>query len=382
MTLFVIIFMLLLVAPDIYIWWMFVRESGSALLNIVWWLPAAAALAAAVAWTAGLHADWLLKLFFAILLCLALPKLLFVLFSVVGSLAGVLLPAAASVIRLAGAAAAVVLAFCCVYGFTAGPKRLEVRNTAIRSPRLPSQFDGYRIVHISDLHVGTFGNDTTFLQRLVERVNGLDADLVVFTGDLVNSSPDELRPNMRVLSGLRGRDGVWSVLGNHDYCEYARYDRPDGAARNCARLVAAQYEMGWHLLLNEHGLIERDGAAIAVAGVENDGRPPFPSRGNLRKAKEGVGDSLFTVLLSHDPTHWRREVLPAEAADVTLSGHTHAMQFELFGMSPSALSYSEWGGLYGEGGRWLYVSKGTGGTAPFRFGAWPEITVVTLECEK
>lgn len=378
MTLFVIIFLLLIAVPDVYIWWMFVRGSDIGVLGLVWWLPAVLALTAAVAWMAGFYADWLMKGFFVILLCLSLPKLLFMLFSLAGVSVGHWLPTLSSALHIVGLTLAVVLCGCCIYGFTGGLKRLEVRNVAISSPRLPAEFDGYRIVHISDLHVGTFGRNSEFLGRLVERVNSLNPDAIVFTGDLVNSSPDELAPHLDNLSRLRAADGVWSVLGNHDYCEYAHYDTPDGAARNRARVIELERRMGWNILLNEHGTIRRGDAVIAIAGVENDGRPPFPSRGDLDRAKRGLADSIFTVLLSHDPTHWRREVLPEGAADVTLSGHTHAMQFEIFGFSPSSWGYDEWGGLYREGGQWLHVSKGAGGTAPFRFGAWPEITVVQL----
>ena len=378
MVIFVIIFLLLILVPDLYIWWMFIRHTAP-VISIAWWLPAVFAIEAATAWAAGLHAEWLMKSFFIILLCLALPKLLFMLLSLVGLGIGHWFPAISAVIHILGVVAALLLCGCCIYGFTRGPQRLEVRTAEVASSRLPDTFDGYRIVHISDLHVGTLTHDSDLLQRLVAKVNSLEADAVVFTGDLVNASPNELLPHRQVLSQLTARDGVWSVLGNHDYCEYARYDRPDGAALNRAAVIRTQREMGWRILLNDGATIERDGEKIAVIGVENDGRPPFPSRGDLAKAKNGVDEGLFTILLSHDPTHWRRKVLPEEAADLTLSGHTHAMQFELFGLSPSALTYREWGGLYREGERMLYVSKGAGGTAPFRFGAWPEITVITLK---
>ena len=382
MALFVIIFLLLLAVPDAYIWWFFVRESANPLLNVLWWLPAALALAAAAAWMCGFYSEWLMKGFFAILLCLALPKLLFMLFSLAGIAAGHWSATLSAIIHIIGAAAAAALCGCCIYGFAAGTRRLEVRRADITFANLPAAFDGYRIVHISDLHVGTVSPQSTFLKKLVTQVNQLDADAILFTGDLVNSSPDELAHHLDILAGLKARDGVWSVLGNHDYCMYARYDSPDGAARSLQRLISLQRRMGWQLLLNECAAVERDGQQIAIVGVENDGRPPFPSRGDLKKALSGVADTTFTILLSHDPSHWRREVLPAAAADLTLSGHTHAMQFEIFGLSPSALSYPEWGGLYREGNRVLHVSKGAGGTAPFRFGAWPEVTVITLHDKK
>ena len=381
MRLFIVIFMILLLLPDLYIWRAFIRGNSGLAMNILWWLPAAVALAAAVAWLAGFYAEWLMRAFFVILLCFALPKGVFVVFSLAGAAVGRWWPAVQHLLDWTGCAAALAMFCCSVYGLTAGIRRLEVRETTVAFPNLPASFDGYRIVHISDLHIGTFGNDPSFLERLVERVNGLQADAVLFTGDLVNVSPSELEPHFGVLSRLRGRDGVWSVPGNHDYCEYARYERPDGAVTAYAQVLDAERRMGWQVLVNDHTVLRRGGECIVIAGVENTGRPPFPSRGDLARAKAGVADSLFTVLLTHDPSHWRREVLPAGAADLTLSGHTHAMQFEMFGFSPSVWTYPEWGGLYREGSRALYVSKGAGGTAPFRFGAWPEITVLTLVCE-
>lgn len=174
--------------------------------------------------------------------------------------------------------------------------------------------------------------------------------------------------------------GVFSVIGNHDYSEYRRWEQPDGAARSLARLEQAQREWGWQLLLNEHRLVVRGGDTLAVVGVENTaGRHAFTSRGDLGAACRGIPDGMFKILLSHDPSHWRREVLPAGDIRLTLSGHTHAMQFRIGRFSPSAWIYDEWGGLYGEQGCRLHVSTGAGGTAPFRFGAWPCIDLITLK---
>ena len=381
MTLFIIIFLLLLVIPDISIWQLYIRPL-SVYINLLWWLPAAVALLLSAVWMCGWWSEGMVKAFFVILMCFALPKLLFLLCSVIGLAAGRFLPQLSPLFNAAGIISALTLCGCSIYGFTGGLKRLETLFAEVESDRLPEAFDGYRIVHISDLHTGTFGRDTAFIQKLVDRVNSLRPDAIVFTGDIVNSSPEELAPHKRILAQLKARDGVFSVLGNHDYCEYARYDRPDGAARNTLKIIGIEREMGWQVLMNEHRIVKRGGDEIAIVGVENSGRPPFPARGDLAKAANGLPDSLFKVLLSHDPTHWRREVLPSSSADLMLAGHTHAMQFQIFGFSPSSWSYREWGGLYTEGGRSLYVSKGTGGTAPFRFGAWPEITEITLKKSK
>lgn len=381
MILFLVLFILLLLLPDLYIWLSFVRSAVSTFWNIAYWVPSLLAVSALVAWIVGSHQDWLMKLFFGILLCVAAPKLFFSIVSLAGRGVGLALPYAATVGNVAGIAVAAATCVAFAYGFARGWKRLEVKEVTITSADLPASFDGYRLVQLSDLHVGTFGIDTAYLRELVERVNDLRPDLVVFTGDLVNSSADELDPFMGILPHLKARDGVFSILGNHDYCTYRRYDTADGAARNLAELKRREQGFGWDLLLNENRTIRRGTDSIALIGVENDSRPPFPSRGDLRKAMERVPERAFKILLSHDPTHWRREVLSKTDIQLTLSGHTHAMQLMIGHFSPARWAYPEWGGIYRDGDRTLYVSIGAGGTVPFRFGAWPEINVITLQSD-
>ena len=270
--------------------------------------------------------------------------------------------------------------FCAMlYGFTAGYRKLTVKEFAYRSTRLPQSFDGYRIVQLSDLHLGTLSGHEEVVDEIVERVNALNPDLIVFTGDLVNYRAEEVDAFRSILSRLHAADGVMSIMGNHDYAQYYRHASPADSLADIRRLQQAQREMGWDLLLNEHRLVRRGSDSIAIVGVENDGRPPFPARGDLRKACRGLAPQTFCVLLSHDPTHWRRKVLPETEIDLTLSGHTHGMQFKMGGFSPAAWIYDEWGGAYFEGQRALYVSLGTGQVlVPFRLGAWPEINVITL----
>ena len=213
----------------------------------------------------------------------------------------------------------------------------------------------------------------------MKEVNDLHPDLIVFTGDLVNSSADELDNFMEILPQLRAKDGVYSILGNHDYCEYHHYDTPDGARSNLREVIRRERGFGWDVLLNEHRFIHRGTDSIAIIGVENEGKPPFPSFADLPKAMKGVSDDVYKILLSHDPSHWRREVLPETDIQLTLSGHTHAMQLMIGNFSPAQWAYREWGGAYQEDKHMLYVSLGIGGTVPFRFGAWPEINVITLK---
>ena len=366
------------IVPDIYISAVFVRGMW---WRILWWMPTVAALAASAAFVQGYNPQWLIRLLFLLMLCVALPKALFCIFSMTGHAASRLpaLAGAGRVADIAGVAVGALAAAVFLYGFTIGWKQLTVRRTTLEFEHLPESFDGYRIVHFSDLHAGSYGSDTRFVERLVGLINREDADAVVFTGDIINTTYEELEPFGGVLSQILARDGVYSVIGNHDYSTYHRWPTPGGAARSLAEVKRMERGFGWHLLLNEHRTVTRGSDSIAFVGVENVGRPPFPSKGDLSAAVAGLPAHIFKVLLSHDPTHWRAEVLPCTDIDLMLAGHTHAMQFRLWGFSPSALTYPEWGGEYDESGRKLYVSTGTGGSAPFRFGAWPCIDVITLK---
>ena len=250
-------------------------------------------------------------------------------------------------------------------------------------PSLPQSFDGYKIVQISDLHVGTFGDNTAFLSRLVDSINVLKPDLVVFTGDIVNTRSDELLPHVNTLSQLKAPDGVISILGNHDYGDYANWPSMSDKDRNLEDLKMMQRNMGWRLLCNETAYIKRGGDSIAIIGVENIGDPPFHIYGSLDKAYSSLNDTLFKVLLSHNPAHWRDSIRSNDQINIplTLSGHTHAMQMELAGVSPAALRYKEWGGLYfdPDSTHSLYVNIGAGTVGfPARIGAKPEITLIKL----
>lgn len=269
-----------------------------------------------------------------------------------------------------------------LFGFTLGYRQIQVKEFTYESPRLPKAFDGYRIVQISDLHLGTLRGREGVVRNIVHEINACEPDLVVFTGDLVNYHADEVEAFRDILSGIRATDGVVSVMGNHDYAQYFRWPTSADSLADIRRLQEEQRNLGWHLLLNENHIVRRDKDSIAIIGVENDGRPPFPARADLKRAQQGVDSTMFKVLLSHDPTHWRRAVLPQTNIDLTLSGHTHGMQFQMGGFSPAAWIYDEWGGPYYDGQRALYVNLGTGEVLiPFRLGAWAELTLITLRTE-
>ncbi len=281
------------------------------------------------------------------------------------------------------AAIAIIIVSFIVYGFTYGYKKLVKEEFTYSHPLIPSSFDGYRIIHISDLHVGTFSNNMDVVNDFITKINNEKADLIVFTGDLVNRNPSELKASKASLSKLAATDGVISVMGNHDYLFYYPWANERERIENVRKLQALQREMGWNLLLNSNTRIHRSADSIAIIGVENDGKPPFPALGDLNAAQKGTEDGTFKILLSHDPSHWRRKVLPETKIPLTLSGHTHAMQMKFFGFSPSQWLYPEWSGEYREGTQTLIVSEGLGEVlVHFRLGAWPQYSVITLKQEQ
>lgn len=285
-----------------------------------------------------------------------------------------------------GAVLAAVVALTMAWGAWINRYHIQVKEVDIDIAGLPEGFDGYRIAQISDLHLGTFGNDTAFVSKLVGRVNGLEPDLIVFTGDIVNQRASEAEPFISPLSRLSAPDGVFSILGNHDYGDYVRWENPADKEDNMERLFDQQIEMGWELLTNSSEIIRgaNPGDSLVIVGVENWGDPPFPQYGDINAAYTASGDAATKILLTHNPRHWTDVVARNDTLNyaLTLSGHTHAMQFELFGLSPAALRYPDcWGGLYtAPDGRKLYVNIGAGCVGmPMRIGATPEITVFTLK---
>lgn len=374
MIFFAVLFVVLLVAPDVYIAMEYISPSASGIVKVLWWLPTVLTLACFVLANREIMHNTSMRVFFALVLCVALPKLLFVI------LQFVLSPLAALVTALVPVALF-------AYGFFFGWRRIVVRKAVCESELLPPSFDGYRILQLSDLHIGTFLKNKSFIRKLVNVVNEQHADLIVFTGDLVNVRADEVRPFVSDLSKMVSKDGVLSVMGNHDYCEYGQDHSEEYKKRNQNVLHYFERKMGWRLLDNEHVTIgrlrrtngENISESIAVIGVENISKPPFPDYGNLAVAMGELPKGMFKVLLSHDPSHWRRGVLHKTDIALTLSGHTHAGQLKIGKFSPSKWAYNEWGGKYTEGNSMLYVSTGVGGTVPFRFGAWPEINIITLK---
>ena len=270
------------------------------------------------------------------------------------------------------------------WGAIVTPASLEVREVEMAFDNLPDAFDGYRIVQWSDAHLGTYNGHTAIVENQVNTINSLHPDLICFTGDLVSRETNEAEPYRELLSRLHAPDGVFSVLGNHDYDDYVKWDDENAKLADRKALCDLQTSIGWRLLNDDYALIKRGSDQMVLIGTENFGDRVGEKRGSLVKAYSGLKDSNFKILLQHNPYAWRANTLTNSNIDLMLAGHTHAWQMMLklgdWRWSPACLRYPEWGGEYSEGKQRLYVNIGTGMVGPpMRIGATPEITVITLK---
>jgi len=269
-----------------------------------------------------------------------------------------------------------------LYGVTKGRRNFNLARVPVRSGKLPEAFDGLRIVQISDMHLGSYGGDLSIVRHGVDLIMAEKPDLILFTGDMVNDFAEEAEPFIGELSRLQAPLGKFSILGNHDYSDYPKWDSPAAKAANLEKLKRIHAEMGFRLMLDEHVPLERSNARIGLLGVQNWGRR-FQQYGDLAKTKLGSEHFPFRVLMSHDPTHWEHQVL-GTGIDLTLSGHTHGAQLGVkiggTSYSPAQWVYKHWAGLYADdGGQQLYVNRGFGFIGfPGRVGMPPEITVLEL----
>ncbi|MFT6200506.1 MAG: putative MPP superfamily phosphohydrolase [Vicingaceae bacterium] len=271
------------------------------------------------------------------------------------------------------------------WGIISGAHDYRVRRIKLPVKNLPKGLEGLRIGQLSDIHSGSFWNKTA-VKGGVQMFADEKVDLAFFTGDLVNNKATEMQEWGSIFSKVNAPLGVYSVFGNHDYGDYVQWETPAQKQKNLADLATIHKNMGWNLLMNEHKVIEVDGEKLGVIGVENWGaKARFPKYGRLDQAMKGLNESSVNLLLSHDPSHWQAEVLlKHKNIDLTLSGHTHGMQFGVdipgFKWSPVQYVYDEWAGLYQSGEQYLYVNRGFGYLGyPGRVGILPEITVITLE---
>ena len=393
-----ILFLLLLVLPYLYIDLKYFRQKKVWWKRVLLYLPCVAMVAYAVYlsqerdFIPGNDRIFVLYGFLLLLGFIVIPQWTFILSSLIGRGCSKLVrrfkspeqlkKPAKNYGNLAGIASIPIVWLMFGWGSSLGFNKFEVNHIEYASSAIPKAFDGYKIVLFSDAHVGSYQkHNSDVLKRAIDSINAQKPDMIVFTGDLQNIQPSELYPHREVLGSLQAKDGVYSVLGNHDYASYLGCDEAVKAA-NDKEIISLQRQMGWTVLLNEHLTIKRDTSSFILAGMENDGDGKhFPQKGDIAKTLEGVADGPFILMLEHDPSAWRRKIIPDGRAQLTLSGHTHAMQFNILGWCPMSLSGKEFWGWYEEGQQKLFVTAGLGGLIPFRLGATGEIVVLTLRAQ-
>ena len=288
------------------------------------------------------------------------------------------------VIPLVGLLSGFLPFFVIAFGVFKTIYRFKIHHIKIKLETLPESFDGLRLVQISDIHIGSFNYRFTILERAIKLINELEPDILVFTGDLVNNYAWELSGWDTIFKKILAKKGKYAVLGNHDYGDYSQWKSEEAKQENFETIKQFYNNTGFKLLLNEAETIFENNDQIAIVGVENWGNPPFKQYGNLKKALQNVPHIPFKILLSHDPSHWKEEILHKTDIALTLSGHTHGMQtgINLGGKkwSPAKYKFKHWAGLYKEKEQYLYVNRGLGWLGfPGRIGMRPEITCIELE---
>lgn len=317
-------------------------------------------------------------------LLLYVPKLIYILFHFLNYLLNLVLKEKIYLVRYAGVLVAMFAIILMTHGAFVNPKNPQVRSVEVPVSNLPASFNGFKIVQLSDIHLGSWASNHSYLEPVIKLVNEQDADIIVFTGDMVNNYQEEMRGWAPLFQQLKSRVGNYAILGNHDYGDYSSWDTPEHKTANLDSVKYRLKEFGFRLLLNEKVDLLRDTDTLELLGVENWGKPPFPKYGNLSKTLENTRSGQPKILLSHDPSHWRGEILRHPEIALTLSGHTHAAQlaFNWYGkkVSPSSWIYKEWDGIYQENNQFLYINRGLGFIGiPVRIGiSRPEITVLTL----
>lgn len=292
------------------------------------------------------------------------------------------------VLLYSGIAVALFMFFAVLIGIVRGRFNFRVENVSIHSKKLPESFHGFKIVQISDLHIGSFIGNMKHVQRGVDLINKQNPDIILFTGDLITVHADEVINFLPVLKQLKAKYGMFSVTGNHSYSgkDYFHWNKVDSPEKNLEKIIEHHKEIGFDILMNENRTIHLNGDHITLLGIENWGHPPFPQEGDINKAHKNVKEDSFKILMSHDPSFFDAQIKDNYNIDLTLSGHTHGMQlgFKLgnYEWSPSKFKYPKWGGLYRENGKYLYVNRGFGHVIySARVGIKPEITLIELNRE-
>ena len=385
---------------EVYVYQAFKTLYSNQTAKFIYWIPTVLVygflIYSVFTLNRGSHEYLRFQIVFSIILIFVLPKILVALFLLIEDVFRLFsygytyattethsYPSRRKFVSLVGLGSAALLAGLVLDGIIFGKYRHRARIVRLKLKNLPASFKGYKIVQISDVHSGSFQNPKN-LQHAIDLINKQDADLVLFTGDMVNNYAEEFIPFIGLFSQIKSRDGKFAVLGNHDYGDYGDWKSRAEKAQNIPLLVEYEKKAGFEMLRNEHRIIEKNGEKLYILGVENWGIPPFPQFGDLNKASENVPIDAVKILMSHDPSHFDAVVKKhPKNIQLTISGHTHGMQFGIdlknFKWSPVKYKYPKWADLYESEGKYLYVNRGFGVIGyPGRVGVLPEITVFEL----
>lgn len=333
-----------------------------------------------------------------------LPANIYVLFYIINKTIKLITKKNCITLHYIGAILAAIVTIGLIVGM-ATRHHIQIREVTIYSKNLPKEFDGIRIAHITDLHFGNLSPRDSYLQKIVTKLNEIDPDMLVCTGDMMNLTAEEVNGLDGLFTSINAPLGRYAVMGNHDYGDYSKWESAEAKQANLMATYEAYCRVGFVLLndsavqITDHKLQITDNttlstlnsklSTISVIGVENWGKPPFPRYGDLAEATENFTPTQFNILLSHDPNHWKEEVVSEQYKyiDLTLSGHTHSAQMGInlgkLKWSPSQWIFDHWDGLYQEGTQYLFVSRGLGYVGiPFRLGMPAEISVITMRCDR
>lgn len=390
-TLVFVLLILMVVLPDVFFFLKLKKHRAKWILHVLNFLPSVfflTVLAVMKFSDSSEHNEGTLHFFlwmnFAFML-IYLPKLVYLFFHFLNFLINIFLKEKIFLIRYAGVLVGMFVIILLLHGAFVNPKNIEVRSVQVEVENLPAAFDGYKIAQISDIHLGSWNHHHSYLKAAIDSINAQEADIIAFTGDIINNYTQEMDGWQPLFKQLKAKDGKFAILGNHDYGDYSEWKRPEDKAENLDRIKQNIRNFGFRLLLNENVILRQESDSLCLVGVENWGKPPFPKYGNLKQALSGSDSTSLKILLSHDPSHWKGEVVNYPSIFLTLSGHTHSAQiaFNMYGKlrSPSSLIYNEWDGLYQSDHQYLYVNRGLGFIGiPVRIGvARPEVTVIILK---
>ena len=373
---FVIFFLLTSVIPDVYLLSLSIT-SAPLWVKVLLCLPSLVTFACVPLSVTGIRYTAVVRMFSWFTFIFEVPKLLTICLSAIFRY-GVGTPPMTADIRAAIMGIALSLFFIFLIFFFS--RHLKINTVELQFPDLPEGLDGIRICQLSDLHVGSFGKAPLYIKKIVDETLAQSPELILFTGDLVNFRTSEVEPFRDELSRLEAPMGIYSVRGNHDYLLHGHHSEAERLS-DTENLLSFEESLGWTVLRNQNVLLRRGDTPLAIAGVENVSSNPFfkDTGGDLARALEGIPEDVFTILMSHDPSHWRREILPHSSVPLTLSGHTHGLKIKFVGLRPAHWRLRESGGVYHEKERCLYVSEGLGSAFAFRIGSFPRIDVIILK---